>query len=91
MASLIVAAFKLEAYLNHIGQRIFKCWDDLERLSPQEKLNVIAQKLGVQKDDIKRPFQTVSQLFHIRNEVAHDKSVSLQSENQIKFVNDGIL
>jgi hypothetical protein len=83
MASLIFIAFTLEAYLNHIGKRIFGCWDDLEQLSPQKKLNVIAEKLKVEKDDGKRPFQTVKELFKLRNDIAHGKSVFLKSENQI--------
>jgi hypothetical protein len=88
MASLIFTAFTLEAYLNHIGQRIFGCWDDLEQLSPLKKLNVIAEKLGVEKDDGKRPFQTASELFQFRNDVAHGKSVSLQSDDQIRVMAD---
>lgn len=88
MASLIFTTFTLEAYLNHIGQRIFKCWNDLEQLSPSRKLNVIAEKLGVEKDDGKRPFQTVSRLFKFRNDVAHGKSLYLKPENQIRVVDD---
>ncbi|MBN1862310.1 MAG: hypothetical protein JW790_01525 [Dehalococcoidales bacterium] len=83
MASLIFTAFTLEAYLNHIGKQIFSCWDDLEQLSPQKKLNVIAEKLGVDKDDGKRPFQTIKELFKFRNDVAHGKSVVLKSEDLI--------
>jgi len=63
MASLIFTAFTLEACLNHIGKQIFGCWDDLEQLSPQKKMNIIAEKLRVAKDDGKRPFQTVKKLF----------------------------
>jgi len=88
MASLIFTAFTLEAYLNHIGQRIFKCWNDLEQLSPSRKLNVIAEKLEVEKDDDKRPFQTVSKLFKFRNDIAHGKSVSLKPEEKIVVVDD---
>ena len=88
MGSLIFTAFTLEAYLNHIGQRIFACWNDLERLSPSKKLNVITEKLGVAKDDSKRPFQTVSSLFKFRNDVAHGKSVQLKSEDQIRVIDD---
>ncbi len=87
MASLIFTAFTLEAYLNHIGQYIFICWDDLEQLSPQKKMNIIAEKLGVAKDDGKRPFQTVKKLFKFRNDVAHGKSVPLKFEDQISVTN----
>ena len=88
MASLIFTTFTLEAYLNHIGQRIFKCWNDLEQLSPSRKLNVIAEKLEVGKDDGKRPFQTVSKLFRFRNDIAHGKSVSVKHEKQSVVVDD---
>ena len=85
MASLIFTAFTLEAYLNHIGKSIFECWDDLERLSPSGKINIIAEKLKVIKDDSKRPFQTVKKLFEFRNEVAHGKTVLLNTAEQISI------
>lgn len=86
MASLIFTAFTLEAFLNHIGQSIFKCWNDLEQLSPSRKLNLIAEKLEIERDNGKRPFQTVSKLFRFRNDVAHGKTVYLKSANQITVV-----
>jgi hypothetical protein len=87
MASLVFTAFTLEAYLNHIGKRIFICWDDLEQLSPQKKINIIAEKLRVEKDDGKRPFQTVKKLFKFRNDVAHGKDVFLESDEEIWITN----
>jgi hypothetical protein len=30
MASLVFTAFTLEAFSNHIGHKVFKCWNDLE-------------------------------------------------------------
>jgi len=88
MASLVFTAFTLEAYLNHIGQRTFNCWKDLEWLPPRKKLNVIAEKLGIKKDDGKRPFQTVSRLFKFRDNIAHGKSVPLKPGEQIVVVDD---
>lgn len=88
MASLIFTAFTLEAFLNHIGQNIFKCWEDLDKLSPSGKLNLIAEKLEIEKDDGKRPFQTVIELFKFRNDVAHGKTVHLQFEGQIAIADD---
>lgn len=85
MASLIFTAFTLEAYLNHVGQHIFICWDDLEQLSPQKKLNVVVEKLELKKDDSKRPFQTIKELFKFRNAVAHGKDVTLTSEEEIRI------
>jgi len=86
MASLVFTAFMMEAYLNHIGPQIFKCWGDLERLSPLSKLDLIAEKLGAEKDDGKRPYQTLSELFRFRNTLAHGKSASLKSDNEVRLV-----
>ena len=85
MASLMFTAFTLEAYLNHIGQHIFICWDDLEQLSPQKKLNIIVEKLQLEKDDSIRPFQTIKELLKFRNAVAHGKDVLLKAEEQIRI------
>jgi len=90
MASLIFTAFALEAYLNHIGKSIFNCWSDLERLSPYAKMNIIAEKLQIEKDDSSRPFQTVQRLFNFRNDVAHGKTILLRSEKQISAADASI-
>jgi hypothetical protein len=81
MASLIFTSFTLEAYLNHIGKITFECWDDLERLSPYAKINVISEKLKVIKDNSKRPFQTIKILFDFRKDVAHGKTRTLSDKN----------
>jgi len=83
-ASLLFTAFTLEAYLNHIGEKIFLCWADLERLSPRQKLNVIAERLDVKVDYGRRPWQIVKELFAFRNAVAHGKTENLtESEKNI--------
>jgi hypothetical protein len=79
-ASLIFTAFTLEAYLNHIGAKLFSCWQDLERLSPKEKLNVITERLNVVIDYGKRPWQIMKKLFQFRNDIAHGKSIKVKSE-----------
>ena len=78
--SLVFTAFTLEAYLNHIGEKIFSCWKDLERLSPKEKLNVIAERLNVDVNYGKRPWQIMKELFQFRNDIAHGKSIKVRSE-----------
>jgi hypothetical protein len=79
MGSLVFTAFSLEAYLNHIGPKLFQvqCWNGLERLTPQDKLNVIAEKTGVQIDYGKRPWGIMKELFGFRNDVAHGKSIKV--------------
>lgn len=86
MASLIFTAFMMEAYLNHTGSHIFNCWGDLERLSPSSKLNIVAEKLGIEIDEGRRPYQTLSELFKFRNALAHGKSVSLKPADKIRLM-----
>ena len=91
-ASLVFSAFTLEAYLNHIGSKIFTCWKDLERLSPKEKLNVIAERLNVDVNYGKKPWQIMKELFQFRNDIAHGKNIKVKPENEIipleKYLDD---
>lgn len=80
MVCIIVAAFKLEAYLNRIGTRLFPYWDDLERLSPRSKLRIIASRLDVTPDFGLRPFQTITELLKARDALAHGKPQILTEE-----------
>lgn len=79
-ASIIFTAFTIEAFLNHIGAKTFSCWKDLERLSPKEKMNVIAERLELNIDYGKRPWQIMKNLFQFRNDIAHGKSIKVKSE-----------
>lgn len=81
MASLVFTAFTLEAYLNHIGPKVFNCWEDLERLGPKEKLNVISEQLDVDINYGIRPWQVMKQLFGFRNDIAHGKSVVIKTND----------
>lgn len=74
MASLIFAAFSLEAFLNHVGAHLFSSWDELERLPPLGKLKVISEKLRISLDHGSRPIQTAVALLKFRNELAHGKT-----------------
>ena len=78
MASIVFTAFTLEAYLNHIGPKIFSCWNDLEYLSPKKKLNVIAERLKVRIDYGKRPWQVMKDLFRFETQLptANPKKIS---------------
>lgn len=86
MGSLIFTAFTLEAYLNHLGEKLFKYWDYFEKLSPSQKLDIITDELEVKRENGNRPFQTIIGLFRFRNAIAHGKSVYLKSATEIKCI-----
>ena len=74
MASLVFSAFTLEAYLNHLGEQVFSYWKQLEVLKPISKLDILSEVTGANFEKGVRPYQTISQLFRFRNEMAHGKS-----------------
>ncbi len=76
------SAFSFEAYMNHIGPKLFTTWDHLETLSPEGKLDVLCEKLGIILPKDKSPRQTIHQLFRFRNKLVHGKTVSIK-ENTI--------
>jgi hypothetical protein len=86
MASLLFTAFTLEAYLNHIGQDMFKCWNDLERLSPEAKMKLISEKLGMKNDTGSNQFQMIKKLYSFRNDLAHGKTKILKASEEITVV-----
>ena len=85
MASIVFTAFTLEAYLNHIGPKILPCWNDIESLSPNKKLNIIAELLKVEIAYGKRPWQTMKYLFRFRNDIAHGKSTVIHEEEIVSL------
>lgn len=79
MASIVFTAFTLEASLNHVGSKLFSCWDDLESLSPKKKLNIITERLNVKINYGIRPWQVMKDLFGFRNDIAHGKSIKIKT------------
>lgn len=84
MGSLILTAFSFEAYLNHIGPKIFKSWKGaLERVPPKGKLDVVCEKLEIDLPKGKRPRKTVSWLFEFRNKLAHGRTETLEEKEAL--------
>ena len=90
MSSIILSAFCIEAYLNHIGRELLPYWDDdiIKDISPSNKLKIICHHLDLQVDFSHRPFQAFKSVFKFRNLMAHGKSATL-SEKRIQNVRDG--
>jgi len=74
MSSIVFLAFCIEAYLNHIGEEEIQHWeDDFESLRPLAKLRLIMREYG-ELDFSRRPFQSFSDIFSVRNQLAHGKT-----------------
>lgn len=84
----LMCALTLEAVLNHVGQCLIcddagesALWDAVERLSPKQKLLVIAERLRVGIDFGILPFQDFKAIFDFRNDLAHAKSMHLSTSD----------
>lgn len=84
MSCLVFAAFKHEAFINHLGYALLPNWHELERKRHFEKQNAILTKLGLSIDKGQRPFQTLHDLFAARDEIAHGKPQSLTPEPTVE-------
>jgi hypothetical protein len=78
-SSLLFSAFTHEAFLNTLGPKILSFWEEVEYLSPYQKLTILTATLQYKPDFAKRPYQTLKSLFEFRNAIAHGR------EEQIKL------
>lgn len=83
LGSIVFTAFTLEAFLNHVGEALFKSWPELEKLTPKGKIDVIAEKLGIAVNYGSMPWQIVPEIIGVRNKIAHGKNELLQDERML--------
>ena len=88
MSALLLAAFTFEAYLNHLGEKTIKFWEEIEPVKVMDKYSVLCKNLGLTPDFSKRPYQTLKALFTFRNAIAHGKSQILQETKAVSSQDD---
>lgn len=88
MASLVFSAFTFEAYLNHVGSRCCSFWSSIERIPYREKVTVLAKLLKFDADFGRRPFQTIGQLFGMRNLLAHGRTEYIDKSFTVTAIPD---
>jgi len=71
----LMCALTMEAVLNHIGKKLFEDWEKVERkLSPKDKLIMVAKHSELEIDLGSRPFQFLPEIFRFRDSLVHAKS-----------------
>lgn len=85
MSALLLIAFTFEAYLNHLGDKSFNFWQEIESIKVLDKYNVLCKNLKLSPDFSKRPYQTLTALFKFRNAIAHGKSQILQETKEVSL------
>lgn len=83
MGALLLTAFTFEAYLNHLGDKRIKFWEEVEPIKVMDKYSVLCKDLELVPDFSQRPYQTLSSLFKFRNAIAHGKSQVLKETKEI--------
>lgn len=76
-AATVFSAFAFEAYLNHVGAEELTFWEDIDRIPHKKKLTVLSKHLGFTMNKSDRPFRTISELFQLRNALAHGRTEKL--------------
>jgi len=90
MTSMLFCAFTIEAFLNHVGDKIFPFWEPLkERLRPRDKLDVLKVALSFEPDFGRRPFQTFRSIFRFRNLLVHAQTETLITEGDFILTDGG--
>jgi hypothetical protein len=72
-ASLVFRAFAFEAFLLHVGKKLFSENNDYLYFPIKNKLIYIDQKYSMEINLGVRPFQTITILFDKRDKLAHAK------------------
>src|SRR3546814_10061549 len=83
MGALLLLAFTVEAYLNHLGEKIIPFWNEIDSIRVLDKLTVICKQIGIAPNMSCRPFQTLAPLFKFRNSVAHGQTKILTESKQV--------
>lgn len=71
---VVFLAFAIESYLNSIGARQLEIWDELERLPWKKKVKILHKTAGRSIDWGKDPLQFATEVFVLRDKLAHGKS-----------------
>lgn len=87
MTTILYCAFLLEAYMNHVGSRVFpqERWEKAIWDNPKKKLKAIAKKIDYPLDLNKEPFKSFPLIFKFRRGLVHGKTITLSFENEQVF------
>jgi len=71
---VVFMAFSIESYLNSVGSKAIPFWDELERLPWKQKISILHQVAKQNADWGREPLQFASEVFRIRDRLAHGKT-----------------
>jgi hypothetical protein len=88
LSALIMACFTIEAFANHLGKKLFRSWDTIEKgVSPMGKLKLFIEMKGMGIKYQEAPFNTVHGLMKWRNLIAHGKTEKIATSHTASLHN----
>ncbi|MDP2965892.1 MAG: hypothetical protein Q8N39_07640 [Pelolinea sp.] len=82
LVSMLFCSLTLEGFLNHLGSKLDKKWEQRERgLSNTEKLNEVCSLISFERNKTNEPFCYFSTIFDFRDEIVHAKTKEFRIEN----------
>lgn len=90
ITSIVLSAFTMEAYCNHIGVIKVKKWEAIEFTPIVDKINFICGQFDLCVDWSSGPWQAVGEAIKLRNHMAHGESetVSVSKTIRVRDPND---
>ncbi|WP_343661769.1 hypothetical protein [Ralstonia sp.] len=77
---VVFMAFSIESYVNTLGARAVPFWDAIERLQWRAKLEILHTTTGATPDWSRGPLQFASEVFRLRDRLAHGKPERVYGE-----------
>ncbi len=88
MGALLLTAFTFEAYLNHLGEKRFSFWEEVDSIRVMDKYSLLCKELNIKPVFSQRPYQSLRTLFKFRNAIAHGESQVLEKTKPVSSVDD---
>ena len=82
MACMTTTALSVEAILNTFCHIAIQDFRDFESSPPLAKMRILCEKLTIDFDKSRKPFNTIIQLLKLRNKFAHPKYQILSFESE---------
>ena len=85
LSAMLLSAFTLEAYLNHIGPMYVPDWWKKERkLGRAGRLSTICQKLRFKPNMSRRPFKSYVDIFQFRDTLVHGRTLHIATHRETR-------
>ena len=86
LSCMVLSAFMLEAYFNHLGQLKHANWESIERkLSKAKKFANLATAAGLAPAMNDRPYSSLVRVFAFRDAMAHARTMKDEIDIEVQL------